>query len=94
MLPGISKASAMARIADYLGVRREETIGIGDGDNDIEMVEWAGLGVAMGNATPATKAVADWVAPSVQEDGVAVTLRRFVLGPALSTGDPPGSNEA
>ncbi len=77
VLPGISKAWAMSWIADYLGVRQKETMGIGDGDNDVEMVEWAGMGIAMGNATPATKAVADWVAPSVQEDGVAVALRHF-----------------
>jgi Cof subfamily protein (haloacid dehalogenase superfamily) len=77
VLPGISKAWAMSWIADYLGVRQEETIGIGDGDNDVEMVEWAGMGIAMGNATPAVKAVADWVAPSVEEDGVAVALRHF-----------------
>jgi hydroxymethylpyrimidine pyrophosphatase-like HAD family hydrolase len=69
----------MAQIAEQLGVSREETLAIGDGDNDVEMVEWAGLGVAMGNATPAVKAVADWVAPPVTEDGVSAALRRFVL---------------
>jgi len=79
VLPGISKAWAMSWIADYLGVKQEETIGIGDGDNDIEMVEWAGLGIAMGNATPTVKAAADWIAPSVEEDGLAVALWRFVL---------------
>jgi len=79
VLPGISKAQAMARIAEQLGVSREETLAIGDGDNDVEMVDWAGLGIAMGNATPAVKAVADWLGPSVEEDGVAVALRRFVL---------------
>jgi Cof subfamily protein (haloacid dehalogenase superfamily) len=80
VLPGISKAWAMSWIAEYLGVLQEETMGIGDGDNDLEMVEWAGLGVAMGNATPKVKAVADWIAPSVDEDGAAVALQRFVLG--------------
>ncbi len=81
VLPGISKAWAMSWIADHLDVKREETIGIGDGDNDVEMVEWAGLGVAMGNATPKVKAVADWIAPPVEEDGAAEVLRRFVLQP-------------
>jgi Cof subfamily protein (haloacid dehalogenase superfamily) len=80
VLPGISKARAMAQIAEQLGVAREDTLAIGDGDNDVEMVEWAGRGVAMGNATPAVKAVADWVAPSVDDDGAAVALKRFVLG--------------
>ena len=80
ILPGVSKAWAMSWVAAYLDVKREETIGIGDGDNDVEMLEWAGLGIAMGNATPAVKVAASWVAPPVEEDGVAVALRRFVLG--------------
>jgi Cof subfamily protein (haloacid dehalogenase superfamily) len=79
ILPDISKARGVAWVAERLGVTREETMAIGDGDNDIEMVEWAGLGVAMGNASPGVKAVADWIAPSVDENGVAVALRRFVL---------------
>ncbi|MBC7260382.1 MAG: HAD family phosphatase [Chloroflexi bacterium] len=79
IMPGISKATGMAWLAAYLGVPREETIAMGDGDNDVEMLEWAGLGIAMGNATPAAKAAADWIAPSVEEDGVAVALQRFVL---------------
>ncbi|MBC7232724.1 MAG: HAD family phosphatase [Chloroflexi bacterium] len=80
--PGISKATGMSWVASYLGVKREETIAIGDGDNDVEMLEWAGLGIAMGNATPAAKAAADWIAPPVEEDGVAVALQQFVLRPA------------
>lgn len=80
IVPGISKATGMAWLAAYLGVPREETMAIGDGDNDVEMLEWAGLGVAMGNASPAAKAIADWIAPSVEEDGIAVALQRFVLG--------------
>jgi len=79
VLPGLSKGWAMAWVASHLGVPREQTIGVGDGDNDVEMVEWAGLGIAMGNATPACKAVADWNAPPVLEDGLAEALRRFVL---------------
>lgn len=84
ILPGISKAWAMSWVAAYLDVKREETIGIGDGDNDVEMLEWADLGIAMGNATPAVKVAASWVAPPVEEDGVAVVLRRFVLGASQS----------
>ena len=80
IMPGISKAHAMSRVAAQLGVEQRETIAIGDGNNDIEILEWAAMGVAMGNATHAVKAAADWIAPTVEEDGVAVTLRRFVLG--------------
>ena len=79
VLPGTSKAKAMALVAKHLGVSRQETMAAGDGDNDVEMLEWAGLGVAMGNATPAVKAVASWEAPSVDDDGLAIALRKFVL---------------
>ena len=79
ILPGVSKARAVAWLAQRLCVAREETIAIGDADNDIEMLQWAGLGIAMGNAMPAARVAADWIAPTVDEDGVAVALRRFVL---------------
>ena len=77
--PGITKARAMSWVSMHLGVDRADTIAIGDGDNDVEMMEWAALGVAMANATPAVQAAADRIAPSVEEDGVAVALRQFVL---------------
>lgn len=79
ILPGVSKARALAWLAQRLGVAREETIAIGDADNDVEMLQWAGLGIAMGNAMPAARAAADWIAPTADKDGVAVALRRFVL---------------
>jgi hypothetical protein len=79
---GVSKGHALARLAAHLGVSREETIAIGDNDNDRTMIEWAGLGVAMGNAPPSLQAIADCVAPPVTEDGVAEVLERFVLGDA------------
>ncbi len=80
LMPGISKAQGIAWVADRLGVAQEETIAIGDGNNDLEMLNWAGLSIAMGNGTPAVKAAADWTAPPVEKDGLAVALRRFVLG--------------
>ncbi|MCP4541214.1 MAG: HAD family phosphatase [Chloroflexi bacterium] len=79
IMPGVSKAHAASWMADHLGVAREETIAVGDGNNDIEMLSWAGLGIAMGNATPEVQAVADWTAPHVDKDGLAVALKRFVL---------------
>ncbi len=51
---------------------------IGDNMNDLEMLNYVGLGIAMGNAPTAVKEVADWVAPSVEEDGVAVALEKFL----------------
>ena len=85
IMPGMSKAHSMSWLADYLGVKQEETVAIGDGDNDVEMLEWAGLGIAMGNATPGTRVAADWVAPPVEEDGLAVALHRFVIAPEQDT---------
>jgi len=79
LVPGVCKSWAMSWVAEHLGVQQEETIGIGDADNDVEMVEWAGLGIAMGNGTPAVRAAADWIAPPLEADGVAAALRRFAL---------------
>jgi Cof subfamily protein (haloacid dehalogenase superfamily) len=76
----VSKGHALARLTDHLGISLGETIGIGDNDNDLELVEQAGLGVAMGNASTAVKAAADYVAPPVDEEGVVDVIERFVLG--------------
>jgi hypothetical protein len=75
----VSKASAVAWLASRWGIPREEVIAIGDQGNDISMIEWAGLGVAMGNGVVSVKAIADYVAPSADEDGVAHVIERFVL---------------
>lgn len=76
---GVDKGSGLAWLATHLGIPREEVFAMGDQENDIPMVAWAGVGVAIGNAIPALQAVADWVAPSLEEDGVAVALERWVL---------------
>jgi hypothetical protein len=77
---GVSKGDALQRLAAYLDVPQAQVMTVGDQDNDAAMIEWAGLGVAMGNGSPAVKAVADWVAPPLAEDGAAVAIERFVLG--------------
>ena len=77
--PDVSKGHALARLADHLGLSPRETIGIGDNDNDLELVERAGLGVAMGNASPAVKTAADYIALPVDEEGVVEVIERFVL---------------
>ena len=79
LTPGISKASALAFLAQRLGVAQHETIAAGDAGNDVSMVAWAGLGVAMANASPDVHAVADWVAPHVDDDGLATVIERFIL---------------
>ncbi|GAB3405950.1 HAD family hydrolase [Flindersiella endophytica] len=74
---GVSKATALEKIARRLGVGRADVLAIGDGANDVEMLDWAGRGVAMGNATPAVQEIADAVTKSRADDGVAVELARW-----------------
>ena len=74
-----SKGQALARLAARLGVPQSQTAAIGDNDNDADMVAWAGLGMAMGNAHPDLKAVADIILPSVEKDGVAVAIEKYIL---------------
>lgn len=74
-----SKGQALALVAKMLHVSQAETMAVGDQDNDADMVAWAGLGVAMGNASPAVRSVADWVAPPIDEDGAARAIERFIL---------------
>ncbi len=80
--PGISKGWALARLAARLGVDRKETMAIGDNWNDVDMLEWAGQGIMMGNAAPELRAMAKmrgWKqAPSSDRDGVAVVLEAML----------------
>jgi Cof subfamily protein (haloacid dehalogenase superfamily) len=77
---GASKGDALARLAAHLGISQSRTMAVGDQDNDVSMIAWAGRGVAMGNASPEAKAVADVIAPSVEADGAAWAIERYVLG--------------
>jgi len=76
---GVSKGDALRRLAAHLRIPQAEVMAIGDQDNDASMIAWAGLGVAMDNGSPAVKAVADWIAPPLAEDGAAVAIERFIL---------------
>lgn len=75
---GVDKGSALIRLADFLGIGRQDTIAFGDEDNDAFLLRTAGVGIAMGNATAATKAAADFVTLGNDEAGFAHGLR--VLG--------------
>ncbi len=75
----VSKGAAIAALGAKLGVVREEIIAIGDERNDISMLTWAGLGVAMANAVPETLAAADMATTTNDEDGVLAVLKQFVL---------------
>jgi len=77
--PGVSKGDALKFVAEYYGVKREDVIAVGDAEIDIPMLEFAGLGVAMANATPVTKQVADAVCPSNNEGGVADLIQKYIL---------------
>jgi Cof subfamily protein (haloacid dehalogenase superfamily) len=74
---GVSKGSGLRRVAEALGVDSRDILAIGDGRNDIEMLTWAGRGVAMGQAVPEVISAADDVTGSVDEDGVAHELFRW-----------------
>ncbi|MDX6297232.1 MAG: hypothetical protein QOI51_1089 [Nocardioidaceae bacterium] len=74
---GVSKASGLQTVSDRLGVRQADVLAIGDGRNDLEMLSWAGRGVAMGQAPEELKTAADAVTATLAEDGVAVELERW-----------------
>ena len=76
--PGIEKASALAFLTEYLGIKQERLVAIGDGLNDIPMLQYSGYAVAMGNAYEEVKEVSDYVTLSNEDDGVAVFLEKFV----------------
>jgi Cof subfamily protein (haloacid dehalogenase superfamily) len=78
--PGVSKGTALLAMLEALGVTAAETIAIGDNWNDLEMIEAAGLGVAMGSAPEGVRARADYVCGTAEEEGVREVIERFVLG--------------
>lgn len=73
------KLPAMREVMRRLGISQVETMAFGDSENDIEMLSYAGIGVAMGNATEETKAVADYVTTDCDEDGIWNALKHFQL---------------
>jgi len=77
--PGVSKGDALRRLAAHLDIPQAQVMAVGDQDNDASMIAWAGVGVAMGNGSSAVKAIADWIAPPLAEDGAAAAIERFVL---------------
>jgi Cof subfamily protein (haloacid dehalogenase superfamily) len=76
--PSVTKAAGLDFLAEHVGFARERTVAFGDGENDIELVDWAGYGVAVANAHELVKEVADYVCPSVDEEGVAQVLEAFL----------------
>jgi len=72
------KDRALEWLCEHLGVRREETVAFGNGYNDVRMLEWVSLGIAIGGAVPEVLVVADRVAPPLEEDGAAQVLEELL----------------
>ncbi len=79
---GIHKASGLAWLAAHLGLTAADVLAVGDNDNDITMLKWAGQGVALGTASAGARAAADWIAPDLADDGAAVAIEKYALGAA------------
>jgi Cof subfamily protein (haloacid dehalogenase superfamily) len=76
---GVTKGKGLCRVAAFCGISPAEIIAIGDGMNDLSMLSYAGLGVAMRNAPEALRRAADFIAPSNEEDGAAQVIEQFIL---------------
>jgi hypothetical protein len=76
--PDVTKAAGLDFVSEHVGFARERTVAFGDGENDIELVDWAGYGIAVANAHERVKEVADFVCPRVDEEGVAQVLEAFL----------------
>lgn len=82
--PLVNKGTAVKYIAEeLLGISPHQVLTIGDNFNDVEMIQYAGIGVAMGNAPEPVKALADWIAPDVEGDGAAIALSKILLGASI-----------
>ena len=81
---GVTKGTSLAILIEKLGISREEVIAIGDSYNDVAMIEFAGLGVAMGNAPDDVKQLADYVTDTNNNDGIAKVIDMFILEPLVT----------
>ena len=79
---GVDKGEGVRHLLALLNVDPARVLAIGDNENDAPMLRLVGMPVAMGNATASVKALATWIAPSIDDEGAAVAMRRFVLGEA------------
>jgi HAD superfamily hydrolase (TIGR01484 family) len=75
----VGKQYAVLEIAQILGIKTDEIIAVGDGYNDFPLLMACGLKVAMGNAVPELKEIADYIAPSVEKDGIVDVIEKFIL---------------
>lgn len=87
--PGASKGSALKALLKEMQIPTERVLAIGDGQNDVEMIQLAGIGVAVENAVPELKAAADHVVASADADGVAEAIEKFILQRPLAAETNP-----
>jgi Cof subfamily protein (haloacid dehalogenase superfamily) len=73
------KGVGLKALADHLNVKQEEVIAVGDAGNDLDMIEYAGLGIAMANASENVKEIADYITDSHNDDGIAKVIEKFIL---------------
>lgn len=90
---GVSKASGLAFVCNQLGLGAADVLAIGDGRNDIEMLQWAGRGVAMAQAIDIVREVADHVTDAVYDDGAAVELERWFRDAHSVRSSTPGAGD-
>jgi Cof subfamily protein (haloacid dehalogenase superfamily) len=81
-----SKGAALRKVAEMYGIKPEEIISVGDGENDLSMIKMAGIGAAVSNAKEAVKQAADYITLSNNESGVAHLIEKFILGDAGDVG--------
>ena len=79
MAPGVNKGSALAWLAEHLGLSKNEVMACGDNDNDLEMLRWAGISVAVANAVPAVQREAVYVAAEERSKGVCEAVNKFIF---------------
>ena len=79
MLAGMTKASGIKRLMSYLGEGLESTVGIGDGENDLDMIRVCRLGIAMGNSCKVLKDNADYITDDVNSDGLAKAISYAII---------------
>ena len=92
--PKATKVDALAELCAAQGIEAGEVIALGDAEADAEMLDWAGVGVAMANAMDEARAVATWIAPSHDAAGLAVAIERFVLrGPGAGSRGPGNGDQ-
>lgn len=75
----VSKSIAILKVLDYFGIDSSEAVAFGDGENDMDMLELVGLGIAMGNANESLKSIANYVTKKSSEDGIEYALEKYGL---------------